>query len=113
MNHLSALPLSVVMPAYNEEAAIEQALREVQRHVLTLIPGAEVIVVNDGSRDGTGLILDRLVAENSSLRVIHQPNGGHGRALRTGLDAARGEHVFLIDSDRQIPWRRSALSGIA
>ena len=103
MNHSSVLTLSVVIPAYNEEAVIEKTLREVQKHVLTLIPGAEVIVVNDGSRDRTGLILDKLAAENPSIRVIHQRNGGHGRALRTGLDAARGEYVFLIDSDCQIP----------
>jgi glycosyltransferase involved in cell wall biosynthesis len=100
---MSPPPLSVVMPAYNEEGAIADAVREVQRHVMPVVPGAELVVVDDGSRDRTGAILDRLGRDEPRLRVIHQANGGHGRALRTGLDAARGDYVFLIDSDRQIP----------
>jgi glycosyltransferase involved in cell wall biosynthesis len=90
------------MPAYNEEGAIADAVEDVRRHVFSTVPGAELLVVDDGSRDGTGAILDRLAAEDPRVRVIHRPNGGHGAALRTGLDAARGEWVFLIDSDRQI-----------
>lgn len=95
--------LSVVMPAYNEERAIEDAVRDVREHVFSVVPNAELVVVNDGSRDRTGAILDVLAARDPRLRVIHQENGGHGRALRTGLDAARGDFIFLIDSDRQIP----------
>ena len=61
-----------------------------------------LVVVDDGSRDNTGPILDRAVADDDRVRVIHQSNQGHGGALMTGLSAARGEYVFLIDSDRQI-----------
>jgi glycosyltransferase involved in cell wall biosynthesis len=96
-------PLSVVMPAYNEEGAIEQAVEDVQTHVLAVVPGAELIVFDDGSRDRTPVLLDRIAAGDARVRVIHQPNGGHGRALVTGLEAATGDFVFLIDSDRQIP----------
>jgi dolichol-phosphate mannosyltransferase len=96
-------PLSVIMPAYNEAACIADAVAEVGRDVLDRVPGAELVVVNDGSKDRTGAILDEIAAADSRVRVIHQPNGGHGRALRTGLDAAHGEYLFLIDSDRQIP----------
>lgn len=103
MSRYDGSPLTVVMPAYNEEDGIAAAIGDVQREVLALVPAAELVVVDDGSRDGTGPILDRLAAEDPRLRVIHQPNGGHGRALRTGLDAACGEYVLLIDSDRQIP----------
>jgi glycosyltransferase involved in cell wall biosynthesis len=103
MSDPMAVLLTVVMPAYNEEGAIEDAVREVREHVLHGLPGAELLVVDDGSRDRTGEILDRLAAEDPRVSVIHQRNGGHGRALRTGLDAARGEYVFLVDSDRQIP----------
>ena len=99
----STLPLTVVMPAYNEEGAIEEGVRESQRHVFSLVPYSELIVVNDGSRDRTGAILDRLAEEDQRVCVIHQQNGGHGRALRTGLDRARGEYIFLVDSDCQIP----------
>jgi len=102
-SNMTQVELSVVMPAYNEEGAIEAAVREVQELVFDQIPMSELVVVNDGSRDGTGEILNELALQDPRVKVIHQPNGGHGRALRTGLDAARGEYVFLIDSDRQIP----------
>ena len=95
--------LSVVMPAFNEEGAIEAAVKEVQQYVFHEIHTTELIVVDDGSRDRTGEILDILAIEDGRIKVVHQPNGGHGRALRTGLDAACGEYLFLIDSDRQIP----------
>jgi glycosyltransferase involved in cell wall biosynthesis len=95
--------LSVVIPAYNEEAAIEGAVEEVGTEVFRVVADAELIVVNDGSRDSTGERLDRLAEKEARLHVIHQGNGGHGGALRAGMDAARGEWLFLIDSDRQIP----------
>jgi len=96
-------PLSVIMPAYNEVDCIADAVAEVRRDVLDRVPEAELVVVNDGSKDRTGVILNEIAAADSRVRVVHQPNGGHGRALRTGLDAAQGEYLFLIDSDRQIP----------
>ena len=95
--------LSVIMPVYNEEGAIAAAVEEVQQYVLGLIPESELVVVDDGSRDNTGRLLDDAAAKDARIKVIHQPNGGHGAALLRGLDAARGEYVFLIDSDRQIP----------
>ena len=97
------VPLSVVMPAYNEEEAIAAAVDDVKRHVLAVVPGAELVVVNDGSRDRTGARLDAITAEDPRIRVIHQSNTGHGGAVITGVEAARGACVFLIDSDRQIP----------
>jgi glycosyltransferase involved in cell wall biosynthesis len=96
-------PLSVIMPAYNEADCIADAVAEVVRDVLDLVPEAELVVVNDGSKDRTGAILDEIAAADLRVRVVHQPNGGHGRALRTGLDTAQAEYLFLIDSDRQIP----------
>jgi glycosyltransferase involved in cell wall biosynthesis len=99
----AAVPLSVVMPAYNEEGAIAAAVAEVCTHVLDRVSAAELIVVNDGSRDQTGAILDQIAAGDARVRVVHQKNGGHGAALMTGLANATGERVFLIDSDRQIP----------
>lgn len=102
MTDAAAVPLSVVMPVYNEEGAIVDAIEDVRRDVLAHVPGAELIVVNDGSRDGTGPLIDRAAAADPRVRPIHQANRGHGGALMTGLAAARGEFVFLIDSDRQI-----------
>ena len=100
------VPLSVVMPVYNEEDAVVLALDDVQRHVLSVVPGAELVVVDDGSRDRTGALLDEAAALDPRIRVIHQVNRGHGGAILAGLAAARGECVFLIDSDRQIPLDR-------
>jgi glycosyltransferase involved in cell wall biosynthesis len=91
------------MPVYNEQDAIVAAVAEVQQLVLDHVPGAELIVVNDGSKDRTAALLDAAAAIDPRVRVIHQPNGGHGSALLTGLKASRGEYLFLIDSDRQIP----------
>lgn len=94
--------LTVVMPVYNEEAAIADAVGDVQCHVLDRVPGSGLVVVNDGSRDGTGALLDRIAGQDARVRVIHQANKGHGGALMTGLGQADGDYVFLIDSDRQI-----------
>jgi glycosyltransferase involved in cell wall biosynthesis len=94
--------LAVIMPAYNEEDAIAEAVAEVQRHVLPRVDAA-LVVVDDGSRDGTGAILDRIASQDPRVRVIHQVNGGHGSALLTGLRETRSDFVLLLDSDRQIP----------
>jgi len=91
------------MPAYNEEDGIEVAVQAVQVNILDRVPNSELVVVNDGSRDGTGALLDRLASADPRVRVIHKANGGHGPAIMTGLGEAAGEFVFLIDSDNQIP----------
>lgn len=98
----ATVPISVVMPVYNEEGAIALAVEDVQRHVLDVVPGAELVVVNDGSRDRTPALLDAITSRDPRVRVIHQQNTGHGGAVMRGLASARGAHVFLIDSDRQI-----------
>jgi glycosyltransferase involved in cell wall biosynthesis len=94
--------LSVIMPSYNEEGSIEAAVRDVQQHVFSLVPDAELLVI-DSSKDSSRSILARLAAEDPRVVVIEQPPCGHGPALRAGIDRAKGEYLFLIDSDRQIP----------
>jgi dolichol-phosphate mannosyltransferase len=103
MTDSPGVPISVIMPAYNEEGAIQAAVAAVQTHVLDRLSGAEVVVVDDGSRDRTGELLDALASADPRVRVLHTPNGGHGTALMGGLAAARGEFLFLIDGDNQIP----------
>ena len=95
--------LSVIMPAYNEEGGVSDAVAAVQEHVFSMAPTRELVAINDGSRDRTGAILDDLAARDPRVRAVTQQNGGHGPALITGLAAARGEYLFLIDSDNQIP----------
>lgn len=103
MTDTSRVPLSVVMPAYNEADGIHAAVAAVQTLVLDRVAGAELVVVNDGSRDNTGALLDEMAARDPRVRVVHKPNGGHGPAIMTGVEAASGAFIFLIDSDNQIP----------
>jgi len=94
--------LSIVMPAYNEEAHIEQSVTEWLERVVRLIPGAELLVVDDCSSDGTGAKLDAMARQTDALRVIRAPvNMGHGPALRLAMERCSGEWVFQTDSDRQ------------
>ena len=103
MTQSPRLTLTVIMPAYNEQDAIEAAVQEVRESVLDVVPNSSLLVVNDGSRDKTGEIMDRLVAADPRVQVVHKPNGGHGPALLTGLASANAEHYMLVDSDLQIP----------
>lgn len=97
------VPLTVVMPAYNEEASIVQAIKEACCEVLACVPGSELLAVDDGSSDRTGKLLDGLAIGDPRLRVIHQCNAGHGPALIRGLQQAWGEWILLVDSDQQVP----------
>jgi glycosyltransferase involved in cell wall biosynthesis len=95
--------LSIVLPAYNEEANIERAVREAAGAARALVPDHEIVVVNDGSRDRTGEVLAGLAGVHGQRLVIIDlaENLGYGAALRIGLRAARGDLVFYTDSDNQ------------
>jgi glycosyltransferase involved in cell wall biosynthesis len=94
--------LAVVLPAYNEEANIEPVVRRVMAYLDPSGIDYEVLPVNDGSRDRTGEILDRLHQESARVRPQHHPqNRGYGAALRTGFDAAAKRYVFYMDGDGQ------------
>lgn len=94
--------ISVIFPAYNEEANIEKSVLMAREAMSPFFDRLEIIVVNDGSADRTREILDRLVADSSDVRAIHfEKNRGYGSALRTGLYAARNDLVFFSDSDLQ------------
>jgi glycosyltransferase involved in cell wall biosynthesis len=94
--------LSVVLPAFNEEANIDEVVRQCAGYLGTRVPDYELLVVNDGSRDRTGEILDRLATELPRLRALHHPeNRGYGSALRSGFAAATKRFVFYMDGDGQ------------
>src|SRR6185437_15626282 len=100
----SALSISAVLPAYNEEAIIERTVRHVSGVLAGLVSDYEVIVTNDGSRDRTGEILQSLQdsAPELKLRVVtHPENRGYGAALASGFDAATKDLIFLTDGDKQ------------
>jgi glycosyltransferase involved in cell wall biosynthesis len=95
--------LSYFFPAHNEEANLEGLVDEALATLPTLAEAFEVIVVDDGSRDDTPAIADRLAGANPDVvRVVHHPtNLGYGAALRSGFAAARYPLVAFTDGDRQ------------
>ena len=90
------------MPCYNEEDCIEFVVQDWVKTIRSRDLRFEFIVVNDGSRDRSKEILDNLSNKIHELQVIHQPNSGHGPALRHGLENARGDWILHIDSDNQV-----------
>lgn len=94
--------LSLVLPAHNEEANIEQVVRDALQTLPRFTDSFEIIIVNDGSRDETGAIVERLAsADNRVKPVHHQQNKGYGGALRSGFGVSTGDHVMFMDADRQ------------
>ena len=95
--------LSYFVPAHNEEANLEPLVAEALETLPGLAETYEVIVVDDGSRDATAQIADRLAAENPGVvrAVHHEVNQGYGAALRSGFRAARFDLVAFTDGDRQ------------
>jgi len=96
------LDLSVVLPAYNEEAVIGDLVRRATESLDASGLRYEINVVDDGSRDGTGEVLASLCETAPALRVLtHERNRGYGAALGSGIAAARGERILLADGDGQ------------
>lgn len=95
--------LSVFFPAYNDAASIPGLVVKAFEVLEACAPDFEVIVVNDGSQDETGCVLEELAAQKGPrLRVItHEQNRGYGGALRSGFAAATKEFVFYTDGDGQ------------
>src|SRR5687768_11198280 len=96
--------LSVVVPAYNEESRIEPTVRDIVRYCRERQRIFEVIVVDDGSRDGTSTTVDRLARELPEVRLIRlAQNHGKGYAVRSGVVNARGRNVLFADADGATP----------
>lgn len=98
--------LSVILPAYNEEALIAQTIFTMMSTLTRWMHNFEVIVVNDGSRDRTGAIVARMAAYDRRIRLINHPtNMGYGAALVTGFQFVTKELAFFMDSDGQFDIR--------
>lgn len=101
----NGLDCIVVMPAYNEQGCIEKVVHEWAAKLQGVFADRfAMVIVNDGSKDQTGALLDGLLTSVSRLRVIHQANAGHGAALMAAYRvavAAKPAYVFHVDSDDQ------------
>jgi dolichol-phosphate mannosyltransferase len=103
---LAPISLSVAAPAYNEAAGIEAIVTEWCAFLAASneIRAFEIVICNDGSKDQTGAILDRLAGRYPQLRPLHfASNQGAAAALNTAIAATTGDWVLLIDSDGQFP----------
>jgi peptidoglycan-N-acetylglucosamine deacetylase len=91
--------VSVVVAAYNEEAVIADTIRSVAR---SRYGNLEVVVVDDGSTDGTARVVDGLARNDPRVRLLRKPNGGKASALNAGFAVARGDVVVTVDADTQV-----------
>ena len=88
--------VSVIVPIYNSEPYIRETVDSILQQSFRDL---ELILVDDGSTDGSGRIIDEYAALDSRVLTIHRPNGGPAAARNAGLDAASGEYVYFVDSD--------------
>lgn len=88
--------ISVIIPVYNTEKYVEECVNSVREQTLSDI---EIILVDDGSTDGSADILTRLAAQDNRIRVFGKKNGGAGLARNTGLKNAVGDYIAFVDSD--------------
>ena len=94
--------IGIFFPVFNEEANIGPLLDEAVRELALMTRDFEVVVVDDGSRDGTAEIVRTYAERHPQVRLVaHPTNLGYGHALRTGLASTRGDAVALVDGDRQ------------
>ena len=96
--------LSVVVPCYNEEQRLPRTIELVERYLDGKNTPYELILVDDGSVDGTRQVMDAAVRQHTGVRIEALPhNRGKGRALAVGVEAAKGEEVLVTDADLSTP----------
>lgn len=91
--------ISVIIPVYNAVSYLERSVNSV---INQTYPHWEMILVDDGSKDGSGQICDGVAMRDSRVRVIHQENAGAGAARNAGIALATGEYVVFVDADDTI-----------
>jgi len=106
MSGQAKIPYSVsfIVPALNEQKVVEQVIREIHSNVIRLIQTYEIILVDDGSTDRTGQIMDALANELAHVRVLHnRPNVGLGASYQRGVAEAKYDYVMMLCGDGGLP----------
>lgn len=93
--------LTIAIPAYNEEKNLGRVVEDTLKKLPEYFEDFEVVVVDDGSSDGSAGIADRLAEKHKTVKVIHQPNGGFSRAMLAGIKAAQKKFVAYMPADGQ------------
>lgn len=88
--------VSVIVPIYNVEKYLSKCIESIINQTLSNI---EIILINDGSTDSSGVIADNYAKNDSRIKVIHKKNGGQGSARNIGIELASGEYIGFVDSD--------------
>lgn len=91
--------ISVIIPVYNVEMYLDKCLNSITHQLYTNL---EIILIDDGSTDNSGIICDNWSQKDSRIKVIHKKNEGAGKARNIGLDNAQGDYVAFVDSDDYI-----------
>jgi dolichyl-phosphate beta-glucosyltransferase len=100
---------SIIIPAYNESARITTSLDKLLAHIAQERWSAEVLVVNDGSRDNTADIVRRYARQNPNVRLVENPgNRGKGYSVRNGMLSATGDVLLFTDADLSAPIREAS-----
>ena len=96
--------LSVVIPCFNEEQRLPRTIEQIERYLDARNTRYELILVDDGSADGTRMIMDAAAERQGAIRIEALPhNRGKGRALAVGVEAAKGDEILLTDADLSTP----------
>lgn len=99
-NRIIKEKVSIVIPAYNAAAFIERTVESIKKQSY---PNWELLIVNDGSKDNTGAVIDKIAASNERIIALHQENGGEIAARHTGVAHATGEWIMFVDADDMLP----------
>ena len=92
--------VSIIIPVYNAESFLEKAVESVFRQSYK---DWEIILIDDGSTDSSGIICDSLANQHDNIKVAHISNGGQSHARNHGLDMAEGSHIIFLDADDILP----------
>lgn len=104
------MELSVIIPIYNTRDTLTRCLQSILRQE---VGGMEVLLIDDGSTDGSGMLADELAASHPMVSVCHKPNGGLSDARNAGLRMAHGQYVTFVDADDEVaPGTYAALMGL-